>query len=201
MEDFLVAKSNLANQIETGAAHAAGSELLDLLPGIELFPGEDETTYEGLRQAFMADLAPGTPYETALAHNLITLEWEAIRHRRIRDGLLLAEYRDQAMGVFSKGEVGAVSSFGRSKEDEDAAFALVNPDPEIRQPAELQLAEYQITPAEILAKAYRQVAKSVEIHERILSDIEIRRRRLRDDFDRLKTARNRPVEDAEVVEG
>ncbi len=194
-----MAKSNLTTRIETGPAHAAGAELLDLLPDIKLFPGEEATTYQGLRQALMADLATGTPYETALAQNLVTLEWEAIRHRRIRDGLLLAEYRDRAMGVFEKGRVG--SPFSPSDESIVAAFGLVDPNAEIRQLAEDQLARRQIEPAEILGKAYSAVAKSLEPHERKLSDTEVRRRRLRDDFDRLKAARNRPVEDAEVVEG
>jgi hypothetical protein len=45
---------------------------------------------------------PGTPYEHILAEQLVTLEWEALRHRRMRDSLLLAEYRDQSVGVFQK---------------------------------------------------------------------------------------------------
>lgn len=190
-------KSTKSLQRQSGGIPA---EILDLLPGIQLLPGEDETTYEGLRQAFMADLAPGTPYETTLADNLITLEWEAMRHRRIRDGLLIAEYRDQAMGVFQEGKVGTVSSWDQSEKIQDMAFALVNSDPEIRQSAELELEKYQIEPAEILAKAYRAVAKSLEPHERKLADIEVRRRRLRDEFDRLKAARTRTIEEAEIVE-
>ena len=55
-------------------------ELEDLIPRPMLFPGEDSIAYEDLRDALLGDLAPGAPYERALAENLVTLEWEAIRH-------------------------------------------------------------------------------------------------------------------------
>lgn len=201
MEDFLVDEPNQTILGITGQPDGVPLEVLDLLPGLTLFPGEDETAYQGLKQAFMADLAPGTPYETSLAQNLITLEWEAIRHRNLRDGLILAGYRDLAMGVFTDGKVGIVFAAQKTEEAENSAFALVNPDAATRRAAEDELAEYQITPAEILAKAYARAGKSMDIHERKLADVEIRRRRLRDDFDRLKAARAKPIEDAEVVEG
>ena len=57
----------------------------------------------------------------------------------------------------------------------------------------------QITPSEILAKAYKDLARPLELHERHIAEIEVRRRKLRDDYDRLKTSRALPVEEAEVV--
>jgi len=80
-------------------------ELEDLIPRPMLFPGENSIAYEDLRDALLGDLAPGAPYEQALAENLVTLEWEAIRHRRMRDTLIKAKARDLAVGVFSTGEV------------------------------------------------------------------------------------------------
>jgi hypothetical protein len=176
-------------------------EVFDLLPDIDIFPGEDEATYEGLKLALMAELAPGTPYETALATNLITVEWEAIRHRRMRDGLLLAEYRDQAVSVFDAAENGGSARLYPSQSARDLALALVGSDRARRQKAEQELADLGIQSAELIAKAYASVSESMEIHERILAETEIRRRRLRADFDRLKAARAKPVEDAELVEG
>ena len=200
MEAFLVDEAR--RTIPSTAVHSDGlhQEILDLLPSIALFPGEDERFYEGLKQAFMADLAPGTPYETALAQNLVTLEWEGMRHRQLRDGLLLAEFRDLAMGVFLEGKVRKVWEFDRTEGVVNAAYTLVNPDVAVRKPAEDLLAEYHITPSEILAKAYSGVGKSLDPHERKLADIEIRRRRLREDFDRLKAARTMPVEEAQLIE-
>lgn len=191
-----MANSNLKNVPASGA-----DEILELLPGMTFLPGEDEMTYEGLKHAFSLDLTPQTPYEKVLVQNLLTLEWEAIRHRTLRDSLILAEYRDQAMGVFQEGKAGKVRLADLSEEAEDAAFALVNPDPEIRQGAEKKLAEFQITRQELLAKAYRLMATSLDFHERKLADIEIRRRRLREDYDKVKSTRSKPVLDAEIVEG
>lgn len=194
--------SKLKNPKKTMSPHPRGVrlEVFDLLPSIKLFPGENETGYDGLKQAFMADLAPGTPYETSLVQNLITLEWEAVRHREVRDSLILAEYRDQAVLVFDAAEHGDFAGMFPSLSTKNRAFALVDPDRAIREKAEQELADLGIQPSELIAKAYASVAGSVETHERILADTEIRRRRLRDDFDRLKAARAKPVEDAEIVE-
>ncbi|OSQ44330.1 hypothetical protein MGEO_19145 [Marivita geojedonensis] len=62
------------------------------------------------------------------------------------------------------------------------------------------LSEREVAPEEIVAKAYKALAKHLEVHERQIADIEARRRRLRDDFDRVKSVRVRQVEDAEVLE-
>lgn len=175
-------------------------EVVDLLPRIKLLPGEDVAVYEGLRQALMAELVPGTPYETILVQNLITLEWEGMRHRNLKDGLILAEYRNQAMPVFQREKAKSLSYFYGEEEAGNVAVDLVDPDATTRPAADDQLAKCQNTPTENLAKAYESVYRSVEIHERKIADIEIRRRRLREDFDRLKAARTRTIEEAEIVE-
>ena len=135
-------------------------ELEDLIPRLMLFPGEDSIAYEDLRDALLGDLAPGAPYERALAENLVTLEWEAIRHRRMRDTLIKAKARDLAVGVFSTGEVR--EPYHHNETHERLGSALVSAD-------------------------------------RKSADLETRRRRLRDDYERLKAARARPVEDAEII--
>ncbi len=47
---------------------------------------------------------------------------------------------------------------------------------------------------------YSRVADELEQHEKKLADLEIRRRRLREDYDRLKVTRTRLVEEAEIIE-
>jgi hypothetical protein len=64
-------------------------EVLGLIPRPVFLPDEDPLAYEALHGALMGELAPGTPYERVLAANLALLEWDAIRHRRLRDNLLL----------------------------------------------------------------------------------------------------------------
>ena len=55
------------------------------------------------------------------------------------------------------------------------------------------------TEAEILVEAYTQVRHKIEEHEYKIAQLEIRRRRLRVDYDRLKSASTKPVEEAEVI--
>lgn len=184
------------------AVGPVGQELLDLIPRIRLFAGEDEATFEGLRQAFLMDLAPTTPYETALAENLVTLEWEIHRHRSMRDGLLRAGYRRFAQELFDKDKASYISLMGTASGDaKDFADALLDPQSETREEAQNWLGEKNIDLAEILAGAYKNQAKSIEMHERALAELETRRRRLREDLDRLKASRARPVEDAKMLSG
>jgi len=172
-------------------------ELEDLIPRLMLFPGEDSIAYEDLRDALLGDLAPGAPYERALAENLVTLEWEAIRHRRMRDTLIKAKARDLAIGVFSTGEVG--DAFRPDKKDELLGSALVSADRKSAAKAAAALKKHEISLDEIFAKAYSHVSHQLELHEKKLADLETRRRRLRDDYERLKAARAGSVEDAEII--
>jgi hypothetical protein len=172
-------------------------ELEGLIPRPMLFPDEDPIAYEDLRHALLSDLAPGAPYERALAENLVTLEWEAIRHRRMRDTLIRAKARDLAIGVFSTGEVR--EAYDPDKSDERLGFALVSADSKSAAKALAALKKHEIGLDEIFAKAYSQVAGQLELHEKKLAELETRRRRLREDYERLKAASARLVEDAEVI--
>ena len=173
-------------------------ELEDLIPRPMLFPGEDSIAYEDLRDALLGDLAPGAPYERALAENLVTLEWEAIRHRRMRDTLIKAKARDLAVGVFSTGEV--EEAYHHNETHERLGSALVGADRKSAAKATAALKKHDISLDEIFAKAYSRVSDKLELHERKLADLEIRRRRLREDYDRLKVTRTRLVEEAEIIE-
>ena len=165
----------------------------------QLLPDEDPETHRALSDAIFLNLMPGTPYERILAEQLVTLEWEALRHRRLRDSLLMAEFRDQSMGVFKEGEVGRVYSFQQTKNAKEMAFDLVGTNKNKRTKAMQALEAAEITPSEILAKAYKELAGSLDLHERHIAEIEVRRRKLRDDYDRFKTTRALPVEEAELV--
>lgn len=180
----------------TDKAHA---ELLQHFLPTQLLPDEDPETHRALRDALFLNLMPATPYERILAEQLVTLEWEALRHRRLRDSLLMAEYRDQSVGVFQEGDVGRISSYRRNERAKDMAFNLVSTDENRRTEAMQALEVAEIMPSEILAKAYKALARDLDLHERHIAEIEVRRRKLRDDYDRLKTTRALPVEEAELV--
>lgn len=165
-----------------------------------LFPGEDKASFEDLRESFMNDLAPGTPYETALAENLVTLEWEAVRHRNMRDNLIRNEFRELSIGVFQEHKIASLIDFQQGEAAQELAGALLSSDLEQRGIAEAELEDIGITTSEILAEAYSRKSKFIELHERLLANIEVRRRRLRADFNSLKATRATPIEEAELLD-
>ena len=183
------------------AAHPhTATELLDLIPKLQAMPGEDKALMADLRQALLLDLAPSTPYQHSIAEQIFSLEWEAARHRRMRDALIRAEIRKQSVGVFHMGKVGQLRFSESNKAAISLGFDLVSDDPKRQNTALQKLADQEITPDEVLAKAYKAVAKSVEPHQAHIAEIERRRRRLRDDFDKLKVSAAKPVEDAVLLD-
>jgi hypothetical protein len=189
--------SNLSNSSPTSSGLI--EVLSDLIQSTQLFPDENQTTYETLREMLFSDLTPGTPYEHVIAQNLVDLEWEAMRHRRFRDQLILSEYKNVAAELVDKSDNGQFFSLEPSENAKALAHELVSSDPEARTAAEQQLAERAITSSEILAKAYQIRTKDLEPHDRKLAEIEVRRRRLREDYEQLKASTAGPIEDAQIL--
>ena len=116
--------------------------------------------------------------------------------------MILSKFESLAVGLFQYGRIMEVPSRGEKEEEAvNNAFALVSTDPEHHAFGLSALSETGITEAEILAQAYTEVRHHNDVHEYKLAELEIRRRRLREDYDRLKAARIKPVEDAEVLSG
>ena len=175
-------------------------ELLEDILSPQLLPDESADSYEALRAALFADLAPVTASEHLLADQLVALEWETLRHRRLFASLLTAEFRRQAVDVFEPRSGSLISSDFRSGGAKELARALVSQDGGRRETALAALAEREITAEEIMAKAYQALARDLEPHERHIAESEVRRRRLREDYDRLKAANARRIQDAEDVD-
>ena len=171
-------------------------ELLGLVPPLRLLPDEDANSYEALREALLRDLSPSTPYEHVLAENLVTIEWEAVRYRKRRDDLLIASARDLA--AFAVEDPIGVSP---STEAKRQAVALFGSESRKRKKAAAKLEESGTNIDALLAEAYAKEIGALGYIDRHLADIETRRRRLRDDYDRLKAKRARPIPDAEIVTG
>lgn len=186
--------TTIATNIQTPA------ELLQEICAPHILPDESSETFDSLREALFSDLAPRTPYETLLAEQLVTLEWDGLRHRRMRDSLLRSEFRDLAHGAVNSGQVRKRLGFEIRHGLENEGFDLVSDDPERRDAAQNKIDEAQIPRAEIMAKAYQSLAKDLEPHERQISELEIRRRKLRADYEALTAKRaSAPIEDAEEV--
>lgn len=156
----------------------------DWVPKIELLPGENLSEFEGMRDSVLNDLLPNSPYQQLLVDNIIRLEWDILRNRRYQVDLIWAEYKEQAKQIFLKNldEISSSTSSGKQDASKFAAN-LTSTDESKRAIAEKILKEFSSSPRDLNAKAYQILAKDLEIHERAVSDGEIRRRRLRNDFD------------------
>ncbi|MBI6630757.1 hypothetical protein [Pontibaca salina] len=175
------------------------TELLDLIPRLRLLPGEDSIAFEDLRAALLLEFAPATPYQTALAENLVALEWEIHRYRRMRDHLIRTKYRAVARSTRMPG--GFIGSKAEEWEEaKEFANALLGPDTEKSAAALDWLAEQNIDPAELAATAYSDAQDALAPLERMLTDLETRRRLLRKDYDQLRASSAAVIEDATLLE-
>lgn len=161
-----------------------------------LFPGEDTQTYESLRDALLQDLAPQTAYERVLVEDLINLEWEKVRHRRLRDQLVLNSAREVAAHTFDPELASYLGFEHASPTARQHAAAFVGPDTALRRKAIAVLRDLDKDPAEIMALAYRAVGEAAAVHERKLAEIEGRRRKLMRDCQDLRASRARVVASA-----
>jgi hypothetical protein len=167
-----------------------------------IFASESAEEYAALRAMMFDELSPHTPYETALAENLVRYEWEIARAQRFRDAALLAKYRDYALNVLVYGSPErGMHKKEASADDKLLVRDLVSFDLQERLEAEKDFrAKSEWEPADLLGMAYGTSQSVRNLDERV-SDIERRRRVLRDDYDRLGAHRSRALlPDAEVVE-
>jgi hypothetical protein len=176
------------------------ADLLRAICAPQVLPDENADNFAYLRQALFQDLAPKSPYEQLLAEQMVALEWGAVRYRRLRDNLLKGEFRDISVGAFALGRIGLIHQSLKDDTSKALSVDLVSQDEDRRRSALTVLAEKDIDPAEIMAKAYQKIAKDLEVFERQIAESETRRRKLREDYDRVRASRPKQVEDAEVIE-
>lgn len=158
-----------------------------------LFPGEDNETYESVREAFFQDLAPQSMYERTLVDDIVHLEWEKVRHRRLRDALILAVAWAETMTAlkqaYSKDEAPERAA-SKARADADA---FVRGNAQEHQQAIKLLRAVRREPDEIMAVAYAQYGDEITRHERKLAEIEMRRRKLFRDYQDLRAAPARVI--------
>jgi len=183
------------------------------LSGLDyLLPDEDPATFTAFRGALLEELAPRSAYEKCLAMNLVGIEWDIGRHRRLLAATTRDAFRQKAFAVAAN-EIGkraylALDDAGAAAEGEygDASsqnyaktFArdLLNG----KGRAAAALAKVGVTPSEIVAAAQSQRATAVAYHEGRIAELERRRRALLADYETLKSRRLAAdaIEDAVVV--
>ena len=197
----------------------------DLLPARDPIIGEDLGSFDGFRDAMMQSLAPITPYEGVIAENLISIEWELIQHRRLRNAGLRNFIRDRICeAVVAREEAAHEAALdeafdkheevGGTQDDWKEPFSLDQEAAKTkgralaasavsRDPCEFSVACEEIEAmgldvVDLMGEAYRTSDRSVVIHENKLKGLESRRREVKRDFDALQ--KTRPIE-AEIIEG
>lgn len=176
-------------------------QLLDLIPRMPLLPGEDAAAFADLRDALLGELAPATPYQIFIAENIVAVEWEIHRHRKLRDGLLRSSFRSVAQEKRTgNDDLFGITSISASDTAKKFAAGLMRAPGSDELAAQQWLSDQNIDIGELTAEAYKRVARAIEPHEQKLAELETRRRRLRQDFDALKRVRPADIPDAEIMD-
>ena len=160
--------------------------------GVYLLPDEDLEEFNRFSDAILQELAPIGSYQLHMAMNLVHIEWDVLRHRRLLAAVLRTEFRRMAGGVEENGDPGHASLRYSMRADMQLGKLLLARDAK----AEAVLAKTGVLASEIAAAALVFRRETVAYHEARIADLERRRRQLLSDFERLK-ARKTPPEDLE----
>ena len=201
------------------------SSFADLLPDRDPIVGEEPGTFDGFREGMMQSLLPFTPYESVLAENLISIEWELLQRRHMRDVALrqficktIKDAFIRRQKLLFKSEINrlwdAHLAAGGSGEDwqdpirfnydaanvEGAELArrAVSTDLSEQELAYAEITDLGLEPVEVMSEAYRSHDRSITVHDQKLPELERRRREVKRDFDMLQ--RSRPIQ-VEIIEG
>jgi hypothetical protein len=186
------------------------------LSGLDyLLPDEDPATFTEFRDALLEELAPRSAYQKCLAMNLVGIDWDIGRNRRLLAAALRDEFRRQATLIAMRELAGRVylssdaaggSEDGEEHEsDKDYADCYAEQfasDLTDRKPKALaELAETGVSCSEIVAAAHSQRATAVAYHEGRKAELERRRRALLVDYETLRARRLAAdaIEDSVVV--
>lgn len=183
-----------------------------VLPQREAIVGEDPVSWGAFHAGMRQSLNPGTPYEAAIAENLIAIEWELLQHRRMREAALRKAIRRAIRAAASN--AGAAPEFAT-----DLANRAVSTDEAMRNSAYQQIGELGMEPVELMGEAYRGTLSasndppaamasfdplafggfgvpepaptdnSAEFHDEKIRQLERRRREVKRDYDQLQQSR------------
>lgn len=182
------------------------------LSGLDyLLPDEDPATFTAFRDALLEELAPRSAYQKCLAMNLVGIEWDIGRNRRLLAAAFRDEFRRQATMIAGRELAGRAYVSSDAVGDADEAYdknyaayyaeLFANELTDRKSKALGELAETGVSLSEIVAAAQRYRASAVAYHEDRVAELERRRRALLADYETLKSRRSAAdaIEDAVVV--
>ena len=210
--------------IEPGPEAFGLGTFADLLPAREPIIGEDPGSFDAFHQAMVKTLVPMTPYAGVVAENLITIEWELLQHRRMRDALVRQRMREDICKAVIKQqeaeheaavdeawdkheEAGGTEAdwedpFAFDQEEaerlgNDLAERATSRDTKSSGRCLQEITALGLKPVELMSEAYASDSSNLLYHEEKIQELERRRREVKRDFDALQ--KTRPIE-AMVIE-
>lgn len=173
-----------------------------IIPSTDLYaaqlPSDPETLFGFLNEAVADALKPANAYEAYLAGQVAVLDAEILRHRLMSNALIQNELGNEVIVALTGHRLsGSRTPDGldlkaihdpKRAEAKSIANDLNSSDPARVTQAKAQLIERGIDLALLTARAY-QAATGIAAHNDAIERLEVRRRRLHQDFDRLVNAR------------
>lgn len=156
-----------------------------------ILPDESDEEFNRLSTKLIEELSPKTGYALSLATDIVYAIWDIHRHRRIVTALVRSEFKRQA-------EAALPTPRHRRDLDElpDIGRRLLERDPDALN----ELAGKGLSLSEITAAAYDARSSSVAYHETRIADLERRRDRLFDAYNRVQPlSKSAEIEDAEEI--
>lgn len=178
------------------------SSLEEQLSVPALLPGEEEHLYEAMAQAIRNQLAPKGILQVLACEDIITLRWEILRHRRLRQKSVDRQFMIEILNIYRDSNF--LDPKGKELTDDDRfrlAMAVISDDPE-RRCAGLAYFDLQIhlDRDQILAEAFAG-APNVKVHDAKLTMLMRQHRQAMRDYDELEDREGRRnIPDAEIVE-
>jgi hypothetical protein len=161
-----------------------------------LLPDEDAEEFARFSDTILQELSPAGSYQRHMAVNLVHVEWDILRHRRLLAAVLRTEFRRMSEGVEEKGDPGRASMSYRMHADLQLGKSLIAQDPK----AEAVLNRTGVLRSEITAAAMAARSETVAYHEARIADLERRRRQLLADLDRMKARKSLPEDPEDAIE-
>ena len=173
-----------------------------IIPSTDLYaaklPSDPEDLFGLLSEAVSDALKPATAYEAYLVGQIAELDIEIHRHRQMSNALIKNELGNEVIVALTGHRLSgsrtpdaldlrAIHDPNRA-EAKSIAADLTTGDPARVTRAKAQLTERGIDLALLTARAY-QAATGIAAHNDAIERLEVRRRRLNQDFDRLVSAR------------
>jgi hypothetical protein len=165
-----------------------------------VLPDEDPKAFIEMRDSLLEELNPETPFELRLALDLVHVEWEAGRHRRLMSATVRTAFFEEAEGAYENGKIGRRLTFGITPDQTKFMQRLKSSDINERREAEKILRDRGVTTAEITAAAVTARESPVNYHETRVAQLEQRRRALMRDYKLLKEAKKAKGNDVDKAE-